>query len=140
MPPYLSLLILDERLRKQRLASAFLIFALIVLLGSIPGARAEIGQFGSGLVLHGAAYSVLTFLMYTGLQGTRAQRALKAMLGAMLMGAADELVQSMLPYRVGALLDWVVDSTAAFITAGLLRWFLPEPVATVRSPLPARPG
>ena len=130
MPPYLSLLILDERLRKPRLATAFFIFGLIVLIGSIPGARAEIGQFGSGLVLHGAAYSVLTFLMYTGFQGTRSQRALKAVLGAMLMGAADELVQSMLPYRVGALLDWVVDATSAIITAGLLRWLLPEPAVT----------
>lgn len=130
MPPYISLLVLDERLRKQRLASAFIIFALIVLLGSIPGARAEIGQFGSGLVLHGAAYSLLTFLIYTGLEGTRQQRALKAVLSAMLMGAADELVQSMLPYRVGAVLDWAVDSTAAIITAALLHWFLPEP--TVR--------
>lgn len=133
MPPLLSLLILDERLRKQRRASAFILFGLIILVGSIPGARAEIGNFGPGLVLHGVAYSALTILLYTGLEGKRDQRALKAVLGAMLMGAADELVQGMLPYRVGALLDWVIDSTSAVLTAGLLRAFLPEPDATVRA-------
>ena len=133
MPSLLSLLILDERLRKQRLASAFILFGLIILVGSIPGARAEIGHFGPGLVLHGVAYSVLTFLLYTGLEGKRDQRALKAVLGAMLMGAADELVQGLLPYRVGALLDWVIDSTSAIFTAGLLRAFLPEPHASVHA-------
>ena len=133
MPNFLLLLILDGRLRKQRLASALLLFVLILLLGSIPGARAEIGQLGSGWVLHCVAYSTLTFLLYTGLQGNPNQRALKAVLAIMLMGALDEGVQSLLPYRVGTVLDWMIDSTSSILTAGLLRAFLPEPFTAGRA-------
>ncbi len=126
MPQLLSTLIVAPRLRKQRFYCAIGLFIAILLFGSIPGARAEIGRVGSGVVLHLAAYAVLTLLLFTGVEGSRKERALKAMFGAMLMGAIDELVQSMLPYRVGAVLDWVIDATAATVTAWLLWAFLPE--------------
>lgn len=128
MPPFLSLLVLDERLRASRFTLALILFALIVLAGSIPGARAELGNMASGLVLHSVAYGGLTLLLFTGTRGTRSERALKAVLTAMAMGAADELVQSMLPYRAGTLLDWMVDATSALVVAALLRAFLPDPV------------
>ena len=41
------------------------------------------------------------------------------------MGAVDELVQSLLPYRRGAVADWLVDCNAAVMVAGLLWAFLP---------------
>lgn len=127
MPPFLYLLILDDRLRKRRTATAVALFAIIVMIGSIPGARAEIGTFASGVVLHSIAYSVLTFLLFTGYAGTRTERAVKAILTVAGMGAIDELVQTLLPYRHGAVLDWMVDCTSALITAFLLRAFLPQP-------------
>ena len=65
MPPFLYLLILDDRLRKRRTATAIALFAIIVMIGSIPGARAEIGTLASGIVLHAVAYAVLTFLLFT---------------------------------------------------------------------------
>lgn len=125
MSPILSQLVLDERLRPWRCRAALLLFCLIVIIGAIPGARNDIGTLASGIVLHGAAYSCLTFLLYTGIAGTAPQRAAKAALTAMAMGAFDELVQSFLPYRHGTLTDWLIDASAALLTAGLLWALLP---------------
>lgn len=130
MPPFLRLLILDERLRKRRTATAVALFGIIVMVGSIPGARAEIGIVASGVVLHSIAYSVLSFLLFTGYTGTRTERAIKAVLTVAAMGAVDELVQSMLPYRHGAVQDWTIDCISSLATTLLLWAFLPEPAVT----------
>lgn len=127
MTPTLSQLVLDERLRLWRFSGAVLLFVLIVAIGSIPGARAEIGNVASGIILHSVAYSCVTFLLYTGCSGTRFARAAKAVLAVMVMGAIDETVQSFLPYRHGAASDWMVDCSAALVTAALLWALLPEP-------------
>ena len=128
MSPFLSLLVLDERLRRRRFLTALLMFAAILAMGSIPGARAEIAEVGSGVLLHTIAYSSLTFLMYTGTTGTRSHRAVRALLTVVVMGALDEFVQSFLPYRNGSLGDWMVDCIASLVTAGILWRFLPEPI------------
>jgi hypothetical protein len=122
----LSLLVLDQRFRRPRFVAAILLFLLIVAIGSIPGARADIDQFAPGIVLHGVAYSFISLLLFTGCNGERGQRAAKAIVGAMLMGAMDESVQSMLPYRTAALTDWLIDVTAALLTTGLLWTLLPS--------------
>jgi hypothetical protein len=128
MRQFLTFLFLDDSLRTRRYQAALVLFAAILIAGSIPGARAEIGHLASGVVLHSVAYSCMTLLLYTGSTGSRRQRAVRAVLTVMAMGAADELLQSLLPYRVGALLDWVVDTSAALISAFLLATFLPDPV------------
>lgn len=133
MPPSLSLLVLDERLRLWRFASAVLLFALIIAIGSIPGARAEIGNVASGIFLHSVAYACVTFLLYTGCSGSPAQRAVKAVLSVMIMGAIDETVQSFLPYRHGAVSDWMIDVGASLLTAGLLWALLPATVTPRRT-------
>lgn len=130
MSSLLSLLVLDERLRRPRFCSALLMFAAILIMGSIPGARAEIAEFGSGLVLHTVAYAILTFLLYTGTGGSSAKRAFRAVLCVAVMGGLDEFVQSFLPYRMGSVSDWLVDCAASLVTAGMLWWLLPD------SPLP----
>lgn len=109
-------------------------YAAILIMGSIPGARAEIGHYATGVVLHSVAYGILAFLTFTGSTGSAARRALKAVLAVALMGAADELVQSMFPYRGAAVGDWLVDCSAAAVTAAALWAWLPEPV------LPAPPS
>ena len=128
MSSFLSTLVLDERLRRRRFYSAFLIFAAILVMGSIPGARAEIGQFGSGIFLHSVAYGTLAFLLYTGTTGERNRRAVRAVLAVALMGAIDEIVQSFLPYRRGSPVDWLIDCCAASVTAGVLWRFMPQPI------------
>lgn len=127
MPPFLSLLVLDERLRPWRMRAALMLFALIVAIGSIPGARAEIANVASGIVLHTLAYSCVTFLLYTGSRGTQGQRAAKSVLAVLVMGALDECVQSFLPYRHAAVGDWMTDVSSALLTAGLLWALLPAP-------------
>ena len=130
MAALLSLLVLDPKLRKLRLGCALLIYAAILVMGSIPGARAEIGQFASGVLLHTLAYSILTFLVYTGSAGSDRARAIKAVLTIALMGAGDELLQSFFPYRGAAVADWLVDCNAAIISAALLWAWLPKPAKT----------
>ncbi len=126
MHALLSLLVLDPRLRKWRYLCALLIYAAILVMGSIPGARAEIGHYATGVVLHSTAYAVLTFLVFTGSDGSMRSRALKAALTVALMGAGDELLQSLVPYRGASVGDWLVDCSAAAVTSALLRALLPN--------------
>lgn len=124
-----SLLVLDPKLRKLRLGCALLMYAAILVMGSIPGARAELGHYATGVVLHSLAYAILTFLLFTGSTGSARSRALKSVLAVALMGAGDELLQTLFPYRGAAVADWLVDCNAAVITAGLLWALLPKPAA-----------
>jgi VanZ family protein len=93
----------------------------MVIGGSIPGVRADMAQVASGFVLHASAYGGLCLLLFTGRAGSRNQRAIWAVLGVMALGAIDEYVQSFFPYRRAALLDWLVDCSAALVAA-LLLW------------------
>lgn len=129
MPALFALFVLDPKLRKLRFGCALLMYATILVMGSIPGARAEIGHYASGVVLHSLAYAILTFLVFTGSNGSTRSRALKAVLTVALMGAGDELLQSLFPYRGAALADWLVDCSAAIVTATLLWALLPKPAA-----------
>lgn len=125
MPALLSLLFLDPKFQRLRYSAAFVAYAAIVVMGAVPGARAEVGNYASGIVLHSLAYGAITLLLYTGSGGNPASRALKSVLTVAAMGAVDELIQSFLPYRRGAVGDWLVDCNAAVMVAGLLWAFLP---------------
>lgn len=135
MAAFFTLLVLDARLRKWRYGIAMVLYAAILLIGSVRGARAEIGHYATGLVLHSLAYGGITLLLFTGSLGTPRQRALKAVLTVVLMGALDEALQSLLPYRSGTLRDWLVDCYAAIVSAGLLWAFLPAPADAPSTPL-----
>ncbi len=127
MPALLSLLVLDPRLRKGRRWLALALYMAILVLGSVRGARAELGNYAGGILLHSLAYGGLTLLLFTGTLGTPRQRAVKAVLTVVAMGALDELIQSFLPFRAGSVRDWLVDCAAALMTALLLVGFLPAP-------------
>jgi VanZ family protein len=120
MPALLSTLVLDPKLRTLRRACAILMYLTIVVWGSIPGARAQIGHYAPGPVLHSIAYAVLAFLWFTGSAGSAAARAAKAVLAVAVMGAGDEFVQSFFPYRGAAVGDWMVDCAAALVTSTVL--------------------
>ncbi|GAA0408678.1 hypothetical protein GCM10009094_11010 [Massilia aurea] len=122
-------------------AAALLIFAGIVIAGSVPGARADVGEYASGIVLHSLAYATLATLWFLGSTGSALQRALKAVLAIALMGAFDESVQHFLPYRSGTVRDWLVDVSAATVAAtalGVLLARVPMPQAPGRNPIPPR--
>ncbi len=118
--------LLGPEFRQLRYRSAWAIYAAIVVMGSVPGVRADIGDYASGFVLHSFAYAILTFLLFTGGTGHARQRAIKAVLTVMTMGAIDELVQSFFPYRGAAVTDWLVDSGASIVTSAVLWAFLPD--------------
>lgn len=120
MPALSTMLQPEAKVRRALHLLALLLFAGIVVAGSVPGARAEVGTFASGIVLHSLAYAFLTVLWFLGATGTPVQRALKAVLTIALMGAFDELVQSFLPYRSGDVRDWLIDFSAAIVASSLL--------------------
>jgi VanZ family protein len=132
MPAFLSLLLLDSRLRPARIRLALLLYAGVLVAGSIPGARAEVGEFAPGVVLHGLTYAFLTLLWFLGSAGSGPVRAAKAVLAIALMGAGDELLQSFLPYRTGDIADWTIDVTAALLTSTALALIVPPAEAARR--------
>lgn len=115
-----STLLTNPRLRRLYRASAALMYLTILVSGSIPGARADIGQYASGPELHSTAYAILACLCWLGSGASAAPRLFKAVLAVALMGAADEFVQSFFPYRHADVRDWAVDVASALVTATLL--------------------
>lgn len=119
----LNQIFLTTAYARLRYWSAIVLYLLILVLGSVPHARADLGEVASGVVLHSLAYGGLAFLLFTGGSGSAAWRGAKAVLTVALMGALDEFVQSFFPYRHAAVSDWLVDCTAALLAA-LLMWGL----------------
>jgi len=123
MPSAFQFFELTATVRKGCAALAVLMYAAILVLGSIPGARAEVGELASGLILHMLAYGAITLLLFIGIGLGRAHGAGRVLLAVALMGALDELLQSYLPYRSGALGDWAIDIGAAvLVLAGMMVW------------------
>lgn len=106
--------------RSMRFRTAFILYFLILILGSVPHAREEVGTFASGLVLHSTAYAIITFLLATGLDRRPPAQSIQAFLIVVVMGALDEYVQSFFPYRTAAVSDWLVDCSASLIMASIL--------------------
>jgi len=126
MPSVLHLLLLDARLLRLRYATAIALFLAIVIAGSIPGARADIGHYASGVVLHSLAYAMLALLWFGASRGPAAARSLATVGAIAAMGAIDEFVQSFFPYRGADVHDWLVDCCAAIITCAILWLVLPK--------------
>ena len=126
MPALLHLVLLDPRLNKLRYAAAIAMFLSIVVTGSIPGARAGVGHYAPGVVLHSLAYAALALLWFTASRGSAASRSLAAVLAVAAMGAIDESVQSLFPYRGADVRDWLVDVSAAVVTCAILWLVLPK--------------
>ncbi|MEN3297560.1 MAG: hypothetical protein V7642_6813 [Burkholderiales bacterium] len=129
----LALLVFDPHYRKLEFRAAFILYLAVLVFGSLPGARAEIGNYASGLLLHALTYSVIALLLFSGANGSPGVKALKAFAIVVVMGAIDECVQSFFPYRTAAISDWLVDICAAFITSVLL--FLIWPKESRRQPV-----
>jgi VanZ family protein len=110
----------NPRMRLLCLAAAVLIYLTIITAGNVPGARADIGAYAPGAVLHSIAYAVLAALWFTGSRGTPLARACKAVLAIAAMGAGDEYVQSFFPYRGASVHDWAVDVSAAIVASSMM--------------------
>lgn len=126
MNAMLSQLLPHPRFRAACITFAVFMYLMIVVTGNIPGARADIGQYAPGVVLHGTAYAVLACLCFLGSSGSLAARAVKAVLAVALMGAGDEFIQSFFPYRGADVRDWAVDCVAAILAVLALCAVLPK--------------
>jgi VanZ family protein len=123
--PLISFLV-DPQYRIARFRTAIALYVSVLVLGSIPGARAEMAEVASGLALHFATYACITFLLFTGFDGAAAGRALKAIVLIAAMGAVDEFVQSFFPYRHASVGDWYVDISAGMFMVALLCVWTPR--------------
>ena len=122
--PRAATILLDSRFQHTCYASAMTLFLVIVVMGSIPGARQNLGQYASGLVLHSAAYAILSALIFLGNRGSASRRAICAVITIAMMGATDEYVQSFWSYRTAALSDWMVDvASGAVISTALWKFW-----------------
>ena len=137
MQATLTQLCFAERHGRLRFRTALFLYALVIIIGDIPGTRADVGQYASGVVLHSFGYGVLALLLFSGIAGGVGRRAVLSVLMAAAMGALDEFIQSFLPYRRGAVSDWLVDITAATLVAASLYFLWPRMVAAglKKSPL-----
>ena len=117
MSDVLSRFVLSPTGQKLSYRCSIAFYLVMVIAGSLPGARVDIGQYASGVVLHSLAYAILTLLLFVGSSGDRAERAVKSVLTVMAMGAGDEYVQSFFPYRTASVTDWAVDAIAGTITS-----------------------
>lgn len=115
----------DVRYATHRFVLAWLLYLLILVLGSVPHARADIGLLAPGLVLHALAYGGLTCLLASGLRTGPWRNSVQAVLLIAIMGAGDECVQSFFPYRHAAVSDWVVDCLAGFVAATMMVYWYP---------------
>lgn len=137
MQATLTQLCFAERHERLRFRTALFLYTLVIVIGDIPGARADVGQYASGVVLHSFGYGVLALLLFSGIAGGMGRRAVLSVLLVAAMGALDEYIQSFLPYRRGAVSDWLVDITAATLVAVPLYFLWPRMAAAAlkRSPL-----
>ncbi|MFC7518356.1 VanZ family protein [Herbaspirillum sp. GCM10030257] len=127
-------LMIDDRYHRLRFIAALLIYLAVLVFGSIPGARTEVGEFASGLILHFITYSVIAFLLFTGFRNEYSAKGLTTVVMIALMGALDEYVQTFLPYRRGAIGDWYVDASAGILMSTLLWICLETKRRRVRTP------
>ena len=132
MTTYLSTFLLAPTRRPLYVAAAIAMFLMIITIGNIPGARADIGAYAPGAVLHSIAYAVLAALWFTGGRGSPLARAGKAVLAVAVMGAGDEFVQSFFPYRGADIRDWAVDVGAAIVAGSLLTLLAARAAVQVR--------
>jgi hypothetical protein len=120
MTTYLFSLLRNPRACTLCRTAAILMYLTIITVGNIPGARADIGTYAPGAVLHSIAYAVLAALWFVGSAGSPLARAVKAVLAVALMGACDEFIQSFFPYRGADVRDWAVDVAAAVVASTVL--------------------
>lgn len=76
MPAPLPELCFSDRYERLRYRTALVLYALVILIGDIPGVRADVGQYASGGVLHSFGYGVLALILFSGTAGGMARRAL----------------------------------------------------------------
>jgi len=105
------------------MAVASVFFALLLIIGSVPGYARAFSAVIDYRILHFVAYGFLSALIYGCLSGAPARRARYTLLAIAVLGGLDESMQSFLPYRNGDFGDWIWDMVAALSCVAVLAFF-----------------
>jgi len=92
---------------------AGLFFLVLVTVGNLPGLAADMSDAFGDKRLHLAAYAFLSGLIYA---SVNRRPVLVSLLVIAALGALDESIQSLFPYRQAELLDLLADISAAGAT------------------------
>ena len=106
--------------RRRCMLGAFAFFILMIAIGSLPGKAHAASSIVGDKPLHLIAYAVLPALVYGALRGTPMMRGAATLLIIALLGAADEAIQALLPYRFANWADWKFDMLAAISCIAVL--------------------
>ena len=115
------------------LVAAIAFFCVMVAIGAVPGTANAFSAVIYDKLLHFTAYALISTLVYAGLRGEPAARALRTLVFIFVLGSIDELIQLLLPYRNPNWLDWKFDMLAALTCVGML--MLLHPVVAARQAL-----
>lgn len=102
------------------LSAAILFFILMVVLGAIPGEAHALSEAVHDKLLHFLAYTVLSALIYASFTGQPATRAFRTVIIVGSLGALDEAIQALMPYRDANWMDWRADMMASLSSVTLL--------------------
>lgn len=110
--------------RRRFLFAAVAFFLLMIAAGSVPGKAEAASALVGDKLLHVLAYTLLTGLVFGALRGRPVSRGVRAVLTVAMLGAVDESIQALLPYRHANWADWKFDLMAAVACVSLLIVFL----------------
>lgn len=123
--PFLISRVLASLTPQRCRTAAILFFVLMVAIGAVPGNAQALSATVHDKQLHFAAYALLSALLYGGLAAESGMRGLRTVAAAGTLGAIDEAMQALLPYREASLADWQVDMIAALVCVVLLSLLTP---------------
>lgn len=139
--------------QQRCLISAAVLFATLLAFDAMPEALAAISAVMGEKLLRFAAYAALSTLLYAGLSGSPAARALITLVLAGVMRGVEEAIQLTLPYHSANLLGWKFDMLVSLTCVGMLmmlhpvasEWFASRQPRLVRIrarsiPVPQRDG
>src|SRR5687768_325302 len=95
--------------RRRFLFAATAFFLLMIAAGAVPGKAEAASALVGDKLLHVLAYALLTGLVFGALRGRPVSRGVRAVLAVAMLGAVDESIQALLPYRHANWADWKFD-------------------------------
>jgi VanZ family protein len=136
LPQQTAPVLTTSSLQRYCRAAAWLLFLLMIAIGSIPGKAEALSAATHDKFLHFCAYFTLSVLLYAGLGGAPLRRMLGTLLFIGILGLTDETIQYFLPYRNSETMDWLFNMMAASLSVALCSTFQHVIMAGRRTQIP----
>lgn len=111
--------------QQRCLAMAAILFGVVLVLNALPQAMTVLAGAAGDKLPRFIAYALLSTLIYAGLSGSPASRAMLTLGLVGVMGAVEEAIQLMLPYHSANLLGWKFDMLVSLTCVGMLMMLHP---------------